>query len=134
MTSAPVMTGFPAARAARIRGVSAGKATTSKTARAASICPGENARASASAPFMPSGVTLTMIASAGGGSACTQRYPYLSASAGPAVALRASTVTSPKPASRNAATTALAMPPEPRTRTGAAGSSACRPMSALTAS
>ncbi len=38
VTSAPVMTGFPAARAARIRGVSAGKATTSKTARAASIC------------------------------------------------------------------------------------------------
>ena len=123
ITSAPLITGFPAARAARMSGVSAGNATTSNTVPAAAMCAGENARVSASAPSMPSGVTLTMMSAPGSRSSATHRASYVAASAGPASALRATTVMSVKPAPWKAATTALAMPPDPRTRTDAAGSS-----------
>src|SRR6185437_11920344 len=75
MTSAPEMTCLPAALAARTRGVSAGKATTSKTALAAATWASGNARASASGPVMPSGVTLTMISAPGWGSWRTRRQP-----------------------------------------------------------
>ena len=115
-------------------GVSAGNATTSNTVVARSMNSGANASAAASAPCMPSGVTLTMRSKSGSGSSATQWYRYFSARAPPASALRASTLRSAKPAPRNAATTAFAMPPEPRTSTRCAGSRACSSMSIAIAS
>ena len=93
-----------------------------------------NASAAASAPCMPSGVTFTIRSKSGSGSSATQAYPYFPASAGPASAIRATTVRSSKPAPRNAATTAFAMPPEPRTSTRWWGSRSCSAISIAIAS
>ncbi|PAV93762.1 hypothetical protein WR25_17541 [Diploscapter pachys] len=57
-TSAPVMQRLPASRAARRKGVSGGYCTTSKAIVQSAIISAGKASASASAPVMPSGVTL----------------------------------------------------------------------------
>ena len=65
-TSAPVITVLPAARAALMRGVSAGSATTSNTTLAASptSCGKESLASAPVPPAIPMGVTL-IIMSAG---------------------------------------------------------------------
>jgi len=52
------MRALPIPAATRISGVSTGRATTSKTVSAMAITSSGKASASASAPFMPSGVAL----------------------------------------------------------------------------
>lgn len=97
MTSAPVITVEPAARPARTSGVSGGIATTSKTVSAAAMSAAGKERSSAAGPpAMPTGVALTRTRAPSGASvAC--RKPYRPASAEPASALRATTVTSAQP-------------------------------------
>ncbi|MOA20674.1 hypothetical protein D3C78_1411300 [compost metagenome] len=90
MTSSPVMTRLPSARARTIRGVSDGIATTSNTVSAAAMVSGSNANWSASGPpVMPIGVTLISICGRRGPSSACHSYPRDSARARPAASLRA---------------------------------------------
>ncbi|MNV75066.1 hypothetical protein D3C71_1683300 [compost metagenome] len=74
ITSSPVITGLPNARARRINGVLSGIATTSNTRAAAAMAFSENASSSASGPpAMPIGVTFTSMGGHRSPSSGTQR-------------------------------------------------------------